>query len=54
MFGFFSKVNPYKMIKKKENSTDFNESFSDGLNYAIPYMVRKKIVNFEVSIDHQL
>ncbi|MDG2280322.1 MAG: hypothetical protein P8L42_06795 [Flavicella sp.] len=54
MVGFFSKVNPYKMISKKDNSTDFNESFSDDPNYAIPYMASKQIVNFGVSIDHKL
>lgn len=54
MFGFFSKVDAYKMISSKQNSIDFSESFSDDPNFAIPYMASKQVVNFGISIDHKL
>ena len=52
--AYFSSIDTYNMVEKKENSSDFNTAFTFDPEFAIPQTASKAVVNFGLAVEYQL
>lgn len=52
--AWFSRVDTYNMVEKKEGSSDFNTVFTFNPQFAIPQMANKSVLNIGIAIEQKI